>query len=167
MTAGAACTVLTAKKFINNEDDMLIANSDQYIDFDIDTFIEKAREGNKQGLIQTFESSHPKWSYVRLDKDGKVLETAEKKLISNKATTGLYYFKQGSDFVRATEAMIKKDCKYNGEFYVCPVYNELIIEGADIFIDDITIDKMHGLGTPEDLNNFLDHLKTGQVKLSK
>ena len=151
--------------FINNQDDMLIANSDQFIDFDIDTFIEKAREGKKDGLIQTFESSHPKWSYVRLDKDGKVLETAEKKLISNKATTGLYYFKHGKDFVKGTEEMIKKDCRHNREFYVCPVYNELIIEGADIYVDDITIDKMHGLGTPEDLNIFLDCLKSGEVQL--
>lgn len=166
VTAGAACTVLTAKSFINNEDDMLIANSDQYIDFDINAFIERARNGEKDGLIQTFEASHPKWSYARIDKDGKVLETAEKKLISNKATTGLYYFKHGADFVKGAESMIKKDCKHNGEFYVCPVYNELIIEGADIFIDDITIDKMHGLGTPEDLNNFLDKLNKGQVKLS-
>ena len=165
ITAGAACTVLSAKAFINNEDDILIANSDQYIDFDVDSFIENARKGDKDGLIQTFESSHPKWSYVRLDKEGKVIETAEKKLISNKATTGLYYFKHGSDFVRATESMIKKDARYNGEFYVCPVYNELILEGKNIFVDDITIDKMHGLGTPEDLNNFLDCLKNGKVKL--
>ncbi|MFO0743484.1 MAG: glycosyltransferase family 2 protein [Candidatus Paceibacterota bacterium] len=166
VTAGAACTVLTAKFFINNQDDILIANSDQYVDFLVDDFIKKGREGNKDGLIQTFEASHPKWSYVRIDKNGKVLETAEKKLISNKATTGLYYFKSGSDFVRATEAMIKKDCRYNGEFYVCPVYNELIIEGKDIFIDDITIEKMHGLGTPEDLKKFLECLNSGQIKLN-
>jgi NDP-sugar pyrophosphorylase family protein len=165
ITAGAACTVLSAKAFINNEDDILIANSDQYIDFDVDSFIDKSREDDKDGLIQTFESSHPKWSYVRLDKEGKVIETAEKKLISNEATTGLYYFKHGSDFVRATESMIKKDARHNGEFYVCPVYNELILEGKNIFVDDITIDKMHGLGTPEDLNIFLNLLNTKQLKL--
>lgn len=165
ITAGAACTVLTAKAFIDNQDDMLIANSDQYIEFNIDDFIEKARSGNKDGLIQTFEASHPKWSYARVDKDGKVLEVAEKKLISNKATTGLYYFKHGADFVKGTEEMIKKDCKHNGEFYVCPVYNELIIDGADIFIEDINIDKMHGLGTPEDLNNFLDKLNDGKLEI--
>lgn len=164
ITAGAACTVLSAKQYIDNEDDILIANSDQYIDFDIDAFIDRARDG-KHGRIQTFEASHPKWSYARIDKNGKVLEVAEKRLISNKATTGLYYFKHGKDFVRGTENMIRKNCKHNGEFYVCPVYNELIIEGADITIDDITIEQMHGLGTPEDLNKFLTKLEKGTVTL--
>lgn len=165
ITAGAACTVLTAKQYIDNEDDILIANSDQYIDFNIDAFIVRARKAGKHGRIQTFEASHPKWSYARTDKNGKVLEVAEKKLISNKATTGLYYFKHGKDFVRGTENMIRKNCKHNGEFYVCPVYNELIIEGADIAIDDITIEQMHGLGTPEDLNKFLAKIEKGDIAL--
>lgn len=165
ITAGAACTVLTAKVFIDNKDDILIANSDQYIDFNIDDFIDKARTGDMDGLIQTFESSHPKWSYARVDKDGKVLEVAEKKLISNKATTGLYYFKHGSDFIKGVEDMIRKDCRYNGEFYVCPVYNELIINKKDIFIDNINIDQMHGLGTPEDLNMFLYKINNKSIIL--
>lgn len=165
ITAGAACTVLTAKQHINDDNDILIANSDQYIDFDVSAFIDRAREGDRHGLIQTFEASHPKWSYARTDKNGRVLEVAEKRLISNKATTGLYYFKRGKDFVRGTEAMIRKNCTHNGEFYVCPVYNELIIEGANIGVDDINIDNMHGLGTPEDLDHFLRKLASGVVKL--
>lgn len=165
ITAGAACTVLTAKKFIDNDDDLLIANSDQYITFDPDAFIEEARTDGTQGLIMTFEASHPKWSYARVDKEGNVTEVAEKKLISNKATTGIYYFNKGKDFVKAAEAMIKKDCKHNGEFYVCPVYNEMILEGSTIKISDIKIDDMHGLGTPEDLDIFLEKLGKGILSL--
>jgi dTDP-glucose pyrophosphorylase len=165
VTAGAACTVLCAKQFIDNENDLLIANSDQFIDFQPDAFIEEARQDDTDGLIMTFESSHPKWSYARVDKDGKVTEVAEKKLISNHATTGIYYFRQGKDFVSGTEAMIKKDCKHNGEFYVCPVYNELILQGATIRTSDITINQMHGLGTPEDLDLFLENIRTNTVKL--
>jgi NDP-sugar pyrophosphorylase family protein len=165
VTAGAACTVLCARQYINNEDDLLIANSDQYIEYETDSFIETARTGDTDGLIMTFESSHPKWSYARTDKDGKVIEVAEKKLISNKATTGIYYFRRGSDFVQGAEAMIKKDCRHNGEFYVCPVYNELILDGADIRISDINVSDMHGLGTPEDLDAFMEKLNDGKVSL--
>lgn len=165
ITAGAACTVLCAKQYINTEDDLLIANSDQYIKFDPDVFIAEARKGDAHGLIMTFEASHPKWSYARTDKNGRVIEVAEKKLISNNATTGIYYFSQGKDYVRAAEAMIKKDCKHNGEFYVCPVYNELILDGADIRISNIDIDDMHGLGTPEDLDSFLEKLRSKIIAL--
>lgn len=165
ITAGAACTVLSAKQYINNEDDILIANSDQYVKFDSDTFVAEARKGDTHGLIMTFEASHPKWSYARINKDGRVLEVAEKKLISNRATVGIYYFRKGKDFVHAAEEMIKKDCTHNGEFYVCPVYNELILDNADIRIHDIDSDQMHGLGTPEDLDIFLEKLHSGDITL--
>lgn len=165
ITAGAACTVLCAKQYINTDDDLLMANSDQYIDFNVDTFVEEARDGDKHGMIMTFEASHPKWSYARIDKNGKVLETAEKKLISNNATTGIYYFRHGSDFVHAAEEMIKKECAHSGEYYVCPTYNELILEGKDIRISKITQNKMHGLGTPEDLEKFMEKLRHSEVTL--
>ena len=129
ITAGAACTVLCATPYIDNDDEMLIANSDQFIDIDIDSFLGEAKHGAKDGLIMTFEASHPKWSYARTDENGMVLEVAEKKVISHQATVGIYYFAHGKDFVAGAEEMIKKDIRYNNEFYVCPVYNELILDG--------------------------------------
>jgi uncharacterized circularly permuted ATP-grasp superfamily protein len=111
----------------------------------------------------TFKSSHPKWSYARTDKSGKVLETAEKKVISENATVGIYYFKRGADFVKAAEAMIHKNIRTNGEFYVCPTYNELLLEGKIIFIDEISADKMHGMGSPEDLATFNKKLSDGKL----
>lgn len=164
-TEGAACTVLMASQYIDNEDELLIANSDQFIDADINEFVQSARSGGWDGAIMTFKARHPKWSYARTDKDGRVLETAEKRLISDNATVGIYYFKHGSDFVRAAQSMIKKDIRYNGEFYVCPVYNELILEGKNIHIFEIPQEKMHGLGTPEDLNLFLHKMDAGEVAL--
>ena len=163
ITQGAACTVLCAKDYINNDDELLIANSDQFIENDINKFIDKSRLGHKDGVIMTFTASHPKWSYARTDKSGLVLETAEKKVISNNATVGLYYFKKGSDFVKGTESMIKKGVKQNNEFYVCPVYNELILDGKKIYIDEISANKIHGLGTPEDLEQFLIKLKEEKI----
>lgn len=154
-TEGAACTVLCAIKHINNEEDLLIANSDQIIDIDINNFINEAREGEKDGLIMTFKTNHPKWSYARIDEMGRVLEVAEKKVISDKATVGIYYFRKGKDFVESSESMIKKNIRHNNEFYVCPVYNEMILNDKKIYISDISAEQMHGLGTPEDLNAFL------------
>lgn len=159
ITEGAACTVLTASQYINNDDDLLIANSDQFIGMDINDFITEARQGNKDGLIMTFLASHPKWSYARVDEQGRVLEVAEKKVISNQATVGIYYFKKGSDFVTAAQSMIHKNIRYNNEFYVCPVYNEMILADKHIFTSQINQEVMHGLGTPEDLNKFLEFTK--------
>lgn len=164
-TEGAACTVLTAIEHINNDNDLLIANSDQFIEMGVNDFIKEARLDEKDGLIMTFEASHPKWSYARTDASGRVIEVAEKKVISKHATVGIYYFQKGSDFVDATQSMIHKNIRYNNEFYVCPVYNELILHGKKIYTKDIPADKMHGLGTPEDLNHFLQELERGKVKI--
>jgi NDP-sugar pyrophosphorylase family protein len=155
VTEGAACTALLAKQYINGDDELLIANSDQFIDCDINDFIDDARAGSWDGFIMTFEASHPKWSYARTDETGRVIEVAEKKVISKNATVGIYYYRRGADFVSAAEAMILKNIRHNNEFYVCPVYNEFILAGKRVGIHDIPEGHMHGLGTPEDLQAFL------------
>lgn len=159
LTQGAVCTVLTAINYVDNENDLLIANSDQLIDIDINDYINFSRKSGVDGTIMTFEASHPKWSYARLDKDNNVMEVAEKRVISNKATVGIYYFKEGKRFVEAANAMIEKDIRVNNEFYVCPVYNEMILRGGKIKIWDIKQEQMHGLGTPEDFNKYLNYLE--------
>ncbi len=167
-TQGAACTVLTAINHINNDQDLLIANADQFIEGGIGEFVTKARGGKGDGLIMTFEASHPKWSYARVDKKGNVIETAEKKVISENATVGLYYFKKGSDFVNAAQTMIHKNIRHNNEFFVCPVYNELILQDKKVNIYPISQKSMHSLATPEDLNNFLKRkIKKKSAKKSK
>jgi NDP-sugar pyrophosphorylase family protein len=155
VTAGAACTVLLAKEYIDNGNDLMIANSDQYIDFDINKFIEFGRKEKLDGAILTFDSTHPKWSFVKKDKDGLVIEVAEKRPISNEATVGIYYYGKGSDFVRFAQQMILKDIRVNNEFYVCPVYNEMILAGSRIKTLKMSSSQMYGLGTPEDLSDFL------------
>lgn len=159
MTAGAACTVLLASKYINNENDLMIANSDQIVDIKIDDYINYSRNSGASGTIMTFEASHPKWSYARVNNEGNVIEAEEKKVISNNATVGIYYFKEGRDYVQSACSMIEKDIKFNNEFYVCPVYNELILNNKIVKIWGIKVEQMHGLGTPEDLNIYLDYLK--------
>ena len=155
LTEGAACTTLLAKEFINNDEPLLIANSDQYVEWDSNEFMYSSTADDIDGSILTFASTHPKWSYAKLDKYGSVIEVAEKKPISRHATVGIYYWKKGSDYVSCAEQMIEKDIRVNNEFYVCPVYNEAIEKSMKI--KTYEIEKMWGLGTPEDLDNFLKY----------
>jgi beta-phosphoglucomutase-like phosphatase (HAD superfamily)/dTDP-glucose pyrophosphorylase len=153
VTEGAACTTLLAKKFIDNESSLLIANSDQFIEWDSGEALYSFAADSIDGGIITFTATHPKWSFVKLNEDGNVSEVAEKKSISTIATAGIYYWKRGSDYVKYAEQMIAKNIRTNNEFYVCPVFNEAIIDKKIVRIRHI--EKMWGLGTPEDLNDFL------------
>ena len=153
ITEGAACTTLLAKKHINNNNPLLIANSDQFIKWDSIKSMYNFTSKKIDGSILTFEAIHPKWSYAKVDKNNLVTEVAEKKVISKHATVGVYFWKKGNDYVKYAEQMIKKNIRVNNEFYVCPVFNEAISDKKRIIIDPV--DEMHGLGTPDDLNNFL------------
>lgn len=153
ITEGAACTTLLAKDHINNDNPLIIANSDQFVEWDTSEFMYKMQEQDVDAGILTFKSTHPKWSFAKIDESGYVTEVAEKNPISDIATVGIYYWKRGSDYVKYAEQMIEKNKRFNNEFYVCPVFNEAIADGKKIKTYDI--DKMWGLGTPEDLNNFL------------
>lgn len=158
-TEGQLSSVLLAKDFINNELPLMTANSDQYIDIDINVYLEDMKRKNLDGLIMTMKANSPKWSYARTDKSGFVVEVAEKRIISEDATVGIFNFRQGKDFVRAAEQMIKDNFRVNGEFYTCPCYTYLIQEGKHIGIFDIGSEGngMYGLGIPEDLDYFLSH----------
>ncbi len=148
---GAAKTVLLMRKEIDANEELIIYNSDQYFSIDLEKLLKKFK-GKVDGLIPYFHATHPKWSYVDTDKNENVLRTAEKEVITNKATVGLYYFRLGKDFVRAADEMIKKNMMVNGEFYVCPVYNELIARGK--LIKACKVDEMWSFGTPEDVEKF-------------
>lgn len=153
VTEGAACTTLLAKNFINSDRHLLIANSDQFVEWESCDFMYSMLCDDADGGILTFEASDPKWSYVRLGADGYACEVAEKKVISNEATVGIYYWKKGSEYVRLAEQMIENNIRVNNEFYVCPVYNEMFKEAKRVKI--FRAEKMWGLGTPEDLDFFL------------
>jgi NDP-sugar pyrophosphorylase family protein len=157
ITEGAACTVLAARELINNEDPLMIANSDQYVDMAIDNYLAFMTEGRLDGLIMTMQASDPKWSFAGLSANGLVDRVVEKQPISTHATVGIYNFSRGSDFVQAAESMVRKDLRVNNEFYVAPVYNEVIAAGARIGVYDIGAEGegMYGLGIPTDLDAFL------------
>ena len=148
--------MLLAREFIDSDAPLMIANSDQIVDLPIDDYLAAADAPDVAGLIMTFWSDHPKWSYCRLRDDGTVSEVVEKQVVSNEATVGIYNFAHGRDFVRAADAMIAADLRVNGEFYVAPCYNQLIAAGARIVTMKTGREYagMYGLGIPEDLEFF-------------
>ena len=160
VTQGAACTALLARELINTDDELVIANSDQWVDWDSRHFLAYMRTRQADGGILTFFSTHPKWSFVRVDElSSRITEVAEKRPISSVATVGIYYFRRGRDFVAAAERMIEKNLRVNNEFYVAPAYNEMIADGKMVL--SYPVAEMKGLGTPEDLERFLSDQKQG------
>jgi HAD superfamily hydrolase (TIGR01509 family) len=157
LTEGAACTTLLAKEFINNNEPLLIANADQFVEWDSNEFMYSMTGDTIDGGILTFTNTHPKWSYAKLGSNGFVNEVREKEVISNEATVGIYYWKHGSDYVKYAEQMIQKNIRVNNEFYVAPIFNEAIADDKKIKI--FHIDKMWGIGDPESLRWFENNYK--------
>lgn len=157
LTEGAACTALLAKEYINNGNPLFFANSDQFVEWDSNEFMYKMQETDADGGIVTFKAIHPKWSFAKVDEKGLVTEVAEKNPISDNATVGYYYWKYGSDFIKYAEQMIDKNIRVNNEFYVCPVFNQAIEDCKQI--RTFNVEKMWGLGTPEDLKYYLENYK--------
>ena len=155
VTEGAACTVLLAEEYINSDEPMMIANSDQFVDININDYLKK--QGTSDGLIMTMTAHDNKWSFIKYDENGFVTEVREKEVISDEATVGIYNFAKGSDFVAGAHEMIDRNIRANNEFYVAPVYNILIEQGKKFAYYNIGSlqNGMWGLGVPEDLEIFL------------
>jgi NDP-sugar pyrophosphorylase family protein len=157
LTEGAACTTLLAKDLLNNDEDLLIVNSDQIIEYEQENFNYLRSLTSLDSIVFCFHAVHPKWSFVKTNSRGFITEVAEKNPISNIATCGIYWYRKGSDYVKYAEQMILKNIRVNNEFYIAPVYNELIADNKTLI--PFYVHKMHGIGTPEDLNFYLNNLK--------
>lgn len=157
LTEGTACTVLYARKYINNEEPLLIANSDQLVDISIRDYIDDCLQKGMDGSILTFTDHelNPKWSFAKVDDKQLVTEVQEKKAISEYATVGIYFFSKGTYFVNGAVDMIIENDRVNNEFYTCPVYNYIIKDGRRVTIYNIDFEQMYGLGTPDDLEKYL------------
>lgn len=160
VTEGAACTTLMALNQINNNIPLVIANCDQYLSWDFDNFIHEASSAD--GSIVVFNSTNPHHSYAKVKKN-QVVQVAEKIVISDKACAGIYYYKKGSKYIESTVMMIAKNIRTNNEFYIAPAYNELIQNNGKIKIYEIDVNKKHMLGTPNELEIFLDKVENGDV----
>jgi dTDP-glucose pyrophosphorylase len=158
VTEGAACTVLTALRHMDHGSPVLLANCDQIVDFSCDDFLADATTRDLDGSILVFkdEARDPKWSFAKIGDAGMVEEVREKVPISNVATVGLYYFKTARLFIDSAAEMIALNDRVNGEFYVCPVYNYSLAQGARVGVFEVAPDAMHGIGTPSDLTAYLE-----------
>jgi NDP-sugar pyrophosphorylase family protein len=151
-TKGAACSAMMAVEYIDNEMPLIISNADQLFDTNLQDVI-STFESSDAGVI-TFESIHPRWSYVRLDGENKVTETTEKRPISKSAIAGFYYFRNGSDFINSSSKMIKKDASVNGLYYVSPTLNEMVLENKTITIFQVENSKYHTFYTPQKIKEY-------------
>jgi NDP-sugar pyrophosphorylase family protein len=158
VTEGQACTVLLAREHVDTDEPLVIYNADTWCGSRLGPVLDAATpEAPIDGVLGVFSAPGDKWSFVRLDEAGRVVETAEKRRISEWASTGLYHFARGRDFVHHADAMIAANERVNGEFYVAPVYNRLIAAGARIVTE--VADPVWVLGTPEDLAYFEAHYR--------
>jgi dTDP-glucose pyrophosphorylase len=157
LTEGTACTVLLAAAHIDPEAPLIIANSDQIVDFDIEDYVHDCMQRGLDGSILCFPEPgrSPKWSYAKLDSAGLVTEVKEKQAISELATVGIYLFTKGKYFIDSALQMIARNERVNNEFYTCPVYNYAIKAGRKIGVYTIEASAMHGIGTPDDLDAYL------------
>lgn len=153
VTEGAACTTLLARELVNTEVPLVIADSDHHLEWDSNKFMDLVADTTADAYTLVFKASSDKHSYVRVDEKNNVIEVAEKKVISDLATCGVHYWKKGSDYVTYAEQMIGKNIRTNNEFYICPVYNEALLDNKKITA--YSINKMWGMGTPEELDHFL------------
>ncbi|MCU0910022.1 MAG: glycosyltransferase family 2 protein [Rhodobacteraceae bacterium] len=158
-TAGAACTALLAIEHIDNDDELLIANGDQILAFDVETTVARFRARGLDAATVVFDSVHPRWSFVKTDADDMVIEAAEKRPISRNATAGVYYFRQGRLFVEAAKAMIRKGASVNGGFFVCPSLNELVLAQKRVGVERIERAQYISLATPQAVEEYEQMLK--------
>jgi dTDP-glucose pyrophosphorylase len=146
---GPAVSALLARDYINNDEELVIMNSDQMIEWNpSDLSLAQAHDGG----LMLFKAGGNRWSFARVI-DNRVVEVAEKDPISEDALVGIHYWKRGKDFVKYAEQMISRNDRVNGEFYIAPVYNYAISDGLSIV--PIYVSKMHDLGTPQALDRYL------------
>ena len=154
MTEGAICTVLLAKEHFDDDTPVIIKDCDQIINWNLESFMEFVTRNKADGAVVTIHTDKPNYSFSRVDSKGRVLETAEKSVISNYGHTGIYYFANGKDLIKYSQGMIAKNIRVNNEFYTAPVYNQYIQDGKLILIYPVA--EMFQLGTPEELDENKD-----------
>ncbi|NOY63504.1 MAG: nucleotidyltransferase [Gammaproteobacteria bacterium] len=153
-TSGAACTALLAIESINNDDPLIISNSDQKFDCRLDSFIKDFVQRDLDAGVICFNSVHPRWSYALTDESGRVVEASEKRPISKQAIAGFFYFKHGKDFVRAAMESIVKDASIGGNYYIAPVLNEMILSNKNIGIGSVENKNYHTFYSPQLLEEY-------------
>lgn len=158
-TKGAICSVLMAIEYINSQKHLIISNGDQVIDVNLPQVMQDFEGRKLDAGVITFESVHPKWSYIRTDEGGHIIEAAEKRPLSKNAIAGFYYFKQGADFVKAAMQSIAKDANVNGLYYIAPTLNEIVLANKVLGYYKIPAEKYHSFYSPQKIKEYEKELE--------
>jgi dTDP-glucose pyrophosphorylase len=153
-TKGAVCSALMAIEHINNQDELVIVNADSIIEHDLNQALNYFRSEKADGGVISFNSVHPKWSYVRLDDKGKIVEAAEKMPISTDAIAGFYYFGKGTYFVDSAMKSIEKEASVNDLYYIAPVFNELVLSNMNLLSYKIPKTQYHSFYSPQKIKEY-------------
>jgi dTDP-glucose pyrophosphorylase len=161
-TQGALCSVLLAVEHINKDEPLLISNADQIFDEGVADYLQRFTASNLDAACLTFSSVHPRWSYVKTNEDGLVIETAEKRPISKNAIAGVYLYKKGSDFVESGMASIKNGSSLEGKFFISPVFNEYVLSGKKVGHYTVPNGQYHTFYSPQKIEEYESSLKHNQ-----
>ena len=153
-TKGALCSILLGIKHINSKEELIICNGDQIIDCDFNEVLSSFRKKESDVGLITFNSVHPRWSYIRYDDDKNVVETAEKRPLSKHAIAGFYYFRQGLDFIKGAMKSIQKGSDINGMYYIAPSINQLILKNKKITAFEIVSEKYQSFYSPQKIREY-------------
>lgn len=153
-TQGALCSVLLAVEHINQADPLIIANADQIFDGGIAEYLKKFISSDLDAACLTFSSVHPRWSYVRVNHQNQVHETAEKRPISKHAVAGLYMYRNGSDFVNYGMDSIKHGASVDGKFFISPVFNEFVLANKKVGHFEISNERYHTFYSPQKIEEY-------------
>ena len=153
-TKGAVCSCLMAIDKLNLDEELIISSADHCIDVNLQDYIESFRKMDCDAGILTFQSVHPKWSFVLLNKDNEVYEAAEKNPISKNAIAGLYYFRKTSSFIDAAKSLIRKNSSIEGSYYISTCLNEMVLSGKIIKAQQIDKSLYHNFYDAHTVNSF-------------
>ncbi len=153
-TQGSACTALLATSGLLGDAELLVISANEMVDVDLGKVVKVFRDRNLDGGTLTFKSIHPRYSYVRTDKQGLVVEASQQNPISQTATTGIFWFAKTEDFVNAAKNLIRKNAHVGGRFYIAPAFNELILKQKAVGIYPIPNENYYPLKTERQMQKF-------------
>ena len=157
-TRGAVETCLIAEPAIADDDAVIVMDCD--LEFRSERFSELMREvlntpveQANGGLLVSFESDLPRYSYAQTDGTDRVIRTAEKEVISSHALCGAYFFASGRVFKSAAHRLMDEANFNKQEYYVSLLYNYLLGDGDTVRLAPMEVYRSYG--TPEELKQYM------------
>lgn len=166
-TQGALCSALMAIDVLDRDTPLVIANGDQIIDIDLKRSLRRFRDARADAGVITFESVHPRWSYVRLDADSLVLQAAEKRVISKMAIAGFYYFASADLFIEAAKNTIRYGESVDDEYFIAPSLNELVLQNRRVVAAPAPKEAYHSFYSPDKIREFERSLVDSPSSISR